>query len=236
MAVATSSILFGGSSLLGIVGSSASSVYTQFGGRLVGEPFVDMVKETPYKDVLTVNATHEVYIMKEHLHRLLLVKMKDSSYPWITFEVSTPNWTDLMTVMQKSEDLPQISEEVGDYEGNLLSICEIADSVVKRMKNYRLFSNNCQHFCNNLLLELGLDTYETTVGPRTTLEPEFKRSHLTARGLDYACSSAIGCAPGIVARATAAAVGFAVGAPSTLVAARSREHRTHSARKNRDNN
>ena len=238
MAVATSSILFGGSSLLGIVSSSASSsVYSQFGGRLVGEPFVDMVKETPYKDVLTVNATHEVYIMKAQLHRLLLVKMKDSSYPWITFEVSTPNLIDLMTVMQKTEDLPQISEEVGDYEGNLLSICEIADSVVKRMKNYRLFSNNCQHFCNNLLLELGLDTFETTVGPRTTLEPEFKPSHLTARGLDCAYSSAIGYAPGIVARATAAAVGFAVGAPSTLatMAARNREHCTHSAGKNRDN-
>ena len=49
MAVATASILFGGSSLLGIGSSSSSSasssVYT-FGGRLVGEPFVDMVKDT----------------------------------------------------------------------------------------------------------------------------------------------------------------------------------------------
>lgn len=236
MAVATASILFGGSSLLGIGSSSSSassSVYT-FGGRLVGEPFVDMVKETPYKDVLTVNATYEVCIIK-NIHRLLLVKMKDSSYPWITFEVNTPNLTDLTTVMQETEDLPQISEEVGDYEGNLLSICEIADSVVKRMKNYRLFSNNCQHFCNNLLLELGLETYETTVGPRTTLEPEFKSSHFTARGLDRAYSSAIDFAPGIVVRATAAAVGFAVGAPSTLAAARNREHRTHSSGKNRDN-
>ena len=91
------------------------------------------------------------------------------------------------------------------------------------MKNYRLFSNNCQHFCNNLLLELGLETYETTVGPRTTLEPEFNPdTHTRTRRLDQAYSSAMGYTHGIVARAAAAAVGFVVGAPST----RSRECHT----------
>lgn len=229
MAVATTSLLLGGSSLLGLGSSSASgSAYKlgSTGGRLVGKPFVDMVKETPYKDVISVNTTYKIYIMKK-LHRLLLVKMKGSSFPWITFEVNTPNLTDLTTVMQETKDLPCNSDQVGNYEGNLLGICAIADSVVKRMENYRLFSNNCQHFCNNLLLELELETYETTVGPRTTLEPEFNRSHSTARRFDHAYSNAIGYAPGIVARAAAAAVGFAIGAPSTLAAVRSQEHRTH---------
>ena len=241
MAIATASFLLGGSSLLGSSNSASSSIYSysSTGGQLVGKHFVDMVKETPYEDVLTVNTTYEVYIIKNiQLHRLLLVKMKDSSYPWITFEVNTPNLTDLTTVMQVTEDLPWYSGKVGDYEGSLHSICEIADSVVERMGNYRLFSNNCQHFCNNLLLELGLETYyDTTVGPRTTLEPEFN-SHLTARGFDNVYSSAIGYAPSIVARATAAVVGFAVGAPSTLVATRSQERRTHSSRhawESRDN-
>ena len=239
MAVATASFLLGGSLLGGssLLGSSStsSSIYSSTGGRLVGKHFVDMVKETPYEDVLAVNTTYEVYIIKNvQLHRLILVKMKDSSYPWITFEVNTPNLTDLTTVMQMTEDLPWYSSKVDDYEGNLLSICEIADGVVERMGNYRLFSNNCQHFCNNLLLELGLETYDTTVGPRTTLEPE----HPTARGFDRAYSSAIGFAPGIVARATAAVIGFAVGAPSTLAATRSQECRTHSGRhawQSRDN-
>ena len=216
---ATASILLvGGSSLLSLgIGYNYST-----GGQLVGKRFVDMVKETPYKDVLTVNATYEVYIIKKaQLHRLLLVKLKGSLYPWITFEINTPNLTDLTTVMQEKEDLPWNSENVGNYVGNLLGICAIADSVIKRMENYRLFSSNCQHFCNNLLIELGLETYETTIGPRTTLEPEFNQwpgpdTHFTARGLDHAYSSAIGFAPGIVARATAAIVGLVIGAPSTL--------------------
>jgi hypothetical protein len=225
MAVITTSIELGGSSLLGSIGGSGAGIgFSSTGGRLVGNPFVDMVKETEYEDVLSVNATHMVFIMKAQLHRLLLVKMKDSSYPWITFEVNTPNLTNLTTVMQKTKDLPCNSEKVGSYEGSLLKVCEIADSVVERMEKYCLFSNNCQHFCNNLLLKLGLKTYKTTVGPRTTLEPD--TTHLTARGLDHAYSSAISYAPDIVARATATAVGIAIGAPSTLVATRNRERHT----------
>lgn len=214
MAVEIASLIhvLGGSSLLS--SSSAS------GGQLV---FMDMAKKTPYKDVLTVNTTHEVYIMKARLHRFLLVKMKGSSYPWITFEINTPNLTDLTTLMQEIEDLPLNNEKVGDYEGKLLTVCVIADSVVERMENYHLFSNNCQHFCNNLLLELGLQTYETTVGPRTTLEPEFNPdTHTRAWGLDHAYNSAMGYTPAIVASAAAAVIGFIVGVPST----RSRECHT----------
>lgn len=233
--VAGASVLLGGSSLLGS-GSSSIYSYSSVGGRLAGKPFESMIKKTPYEDVLSVSTTYEVYIIKKaQIHRLLLVRMKHSSYPWITFEVNTPNLTDLTTVMQETENLPWNSEKVGDYDGNLLSICGIADSVVERMKNYRLFTNNCQHFCNNLLQELGLETYNTTVGPRTTLEPEFN-SHCAARGFDHAYSSAMGFAPVIVARATAAVVGFAIGAPATLAAARNHEHHTHSPWQNRDSN
>ena len=229
VAAATASVLLGGSSLLGSGSSSSICSSSSVGGRLVGNPFVNMVTGTPYRDVLSVNTTYEICIIKRALHRLLLVKMKDSSYPWITFEVNTPDMTDLTTVMQEMENLPWNSESVDNYEGNLHSICVIADSVVERMENYRLLTNNCQHFCNNLLQELGLETYDTTVGPRTTLEPEFN-SRSTARGLDNAYSSAIGYAPTIVGRATAAIVGYIVGAPSTVIVAtaRNREHHTHS--------
>ena len=232
--VAAASILLGGSSLLGSGSSSGIYSSSSVGGGLVGKPFANMIKETSHEDVLSVNTTYEVFIVKRaQLHRLLLVRMKDSSYPWITFEVNTPNMTNLTTVMQETENLPWNSEKVGDFEGNLLGICVIADSVVERMEKYRLFTNNCQHFCNNLLQEMGLETYDTTVGPRTTLEPEFD-SHYAAREFDRAYSNAIVFAPSIVARATAAAIGFAIGAPATLVAARNREHHAHSTWQTRD--
>ena len=225
MAVVTTAgaaVLLGGSSLLGIGSSNNySSIKSPTGASqlITGKAFVDMVRETPYKDVLAVNTTYEVYIIKKaQLHRLLLVKMKHSSYSWITFEVNTPNMTDLTTVMQETESLPWNSERVDTYKGTLLNICKIADGVVERMEHYRLFSSNCQHFCNNLLLELGLDTYATTVGPQTTLEP--MSHHYTARGLDCACSTAMEFAPGTFVKAAATVVGFAIGAPSTVAAAR----------------
>lgn len=47
-------------------------------------------------------------------------------------------------------------------------VCEIADAVRRGMQYYRLLDNNCQHFCNNVLERLGLETERTTVGPTTT--------------------------------------------------------------------
>lgn len=36
------------------------------------------------------------------------------------------------------------------------------------MGKYSLFKNNCQHFCNNVLTELGLPITRTTCGKETT--------------------------------------------------------------------
>ena len=36
------------------------------------------------------------------------------------------------------------------------------------MRYYRLLDNNCQHLCNNVLKQLGLETERTTVGPTKT--------------------------------------------------------------------
>ena len=67
-------------------------------------------------------------------------------------------------------------KHVGAYEGTLNELCQKADNVIVRMGGYNLFRNNCQHFCNNLLSEIGLESgkQKTSVGPTTTLTPEDK--------------------------------------------------------------
>ena len=50
----------------------------------------------------------------------------------------------------------------------LMELCKTAERVRLGMGDYNLLTNNCQHFCNNVLKELGLPTKQTTVGPTTT--------------------------------------------------------------------
>ena len=50
----------------------------------------------------------------------------------------------------------------------LMELCKTAEKVRCGMGEYNLLKNNGQHFCNNVLEELGLPTTPTTVGPITT--------------------------------------------------------------------
>ena len=58
--------------------------------------------------------------------------------------------------------------KVGTLTTTIMKLCETAKAVQVGMGKYNLITNNCQHFCNNVLQKLGLPTTRTTVGPTTT--------------------------------------------------------------------
>ena len=137
-----------------------------------GDNFVDLVKETPYKTLLKVKTEYELNLVKSQLHWLLLVRMKDSDEAYISLEITTSNMTDLLQTMriyeQESDPTNLLkATPVANYETKLIDLCETADRVVRQMGTYSLISRNCQHFCNTLLTQLGIETdnYHTTVGP-----------------------------------------------------------------------
>ena len=58
--------------------------------------------------------------------------------------------------------------KVGTMKTTIMKLCETAEAVRVGMGKYNLITNNCQHFCNNVLEKLELPTTPTTVGHRTT--------------------------------------------------------------------
>lgn len=142
-----------------------------------GEPFIEMVKTTVYKNMpgLRFRATYEVYLNRSQLHWFLLVKLKSSELPFIRLEITTETMTELiptLDVYDADSEVDDVEKSVsaGEVLTTLMNICETADKVVQTMCHYSLLSNNCQHFCNNLLKLMNLQTYPTTVGQETTLE------------------------------------------------------------------
>ena len=229
MSVGLLGVVISGSIDGSISSSSGSLVQSSTGGSFVGQSFVQMVQRTSYREVVNVPSTYEVYIGKKgQLHRLLLVRMKDSDYPLITFEVNTPNMTDLRTVMNVIPELNSgCMEKVNDYSGTMNQLCEIADDVVTRMGSYRLMTNNCQHFCNNMLQELRMQTFKTTIGPIVTLYQSATDTdhHSAAYAVDTVCM-VIANSSGVAGTALATAVGFAIGAPTLLNLAKAKRNKS----------
>ena len=58
--------------------------------------------------------------------------------------------------------------KVGTMKTTIMKLCDTAETVRIGMGKYHLLTNNCQHFCNNVLEKLELPTIRTTVGHRTT--------------------------------------------------------------------
>ena len=54
--------------------------------------------------------------------------------------------------------------KVGTMTTTIMKLCETAEAVRVGMGNYNLITNNCQHFCNNVLEKLGLPTTPTSAG------------------------------------------------------------------------
>ena len=114
---------------------------------------------------------------KQRPHWFFLLKIVDSTLPYITMEINTADMEDLVpTVRNGTEDeVSEVCDEANSivtdldaYEGRLQDLCEIADGVVEGMRGYNLVSSNCQHFCNNLLRKLGRKPFSTTVGHQYT--------------------------------------------------------------------
>ena len=150
-------------------GSSSSSSSSSSGTTLIDESFAKMIQSTEYRVLLDAVVTIEVYLNREGWHWFLLVKMKDTEYKFVTVEITTSDMQNLVRTMRIRESAKG-SDFVGDYTGSFKNLCQIADCVVDDMGSYNLFTSNCQHFCNNLLLRIGLKhDFSTTIGPNTTV-------------------------------------------------------------------
>lgn len=134
--------------------------------------FSEMIKSSPYNIIKGVQSAYKVYINRNQLHWYLLLKcsMKDATFPFITFEVNTPDMSSLSRLMVLYDD-DKYNEKTtycGSIDEKLLDITEVADRMVAQMESYSLFSSNCQHFCNNFLNYYSLDVYRTTIGKEVT--------------------------------------------------------------------
>ncbi len=146
---------------------NTSKVKNKFKGtQYAGQPFIQMVQETPYADVMEdEHQTYSVYLDKTNLHWMLLLKSTVSSLPYITLEISTLNMIDLLTVMKIISETECTSKKlthIGNYSGKLSTFCLTADKVREAMDRYELLHSNCQHFCNNLAYQFDMKVYNPT--------------------------------------------------------------------------
>lgn len=115
-----------------------------------------------------------------------------------------------------SELLSHNPSDLGTYEGTLYDICCLADEVVADMGSYHLVSNNCQDFCNKLLIKMEIihTTFPTTFHMDTT-KSDHKTFDCFSVVLRKVYDVAIKKAPGAVAAAGATVVAGFVGAPTS---------------------
>ena len=206
--------------------SSSSSESSERNCDQYGLRFTQMLQENlKYKHVAGVPTQYDVRLVhstRGPLHWFVLVQMLGSTLPFLTIEITTSNLTDLIPTMRTIDlneaggCLSRPPTEVGIYRGTVQKICEFADAVVTEMGGYNLLVNNCQHFCNNLLQKLNLDTFNTTIGPQTTLGDEGNNVDLLTTVLRQVYDKALSGAPAGIGSIGAAVVGSAVGAPSAV--------------------
>ena len=139
------------------------------------ETFIDLLERVPrYKDLIDVSCKYDVYISRGKLHWFLIVKNSCSRLPYLTIEISRGN--DKVSFLAMMDTLEDVSDKELLKEGECISLrglCDIADSVKRKMGQYSLFDNNCQHFCNNMLKWLDYEQFPTTTKMlynETTLE------------------------------------------------------------------
>ena len=209
--------------------SSNSSAPTGDEDIASGSPFVDMVPtHANYAYMMKTIAHYEVFLVHgtlnpTKLHWFLLVKMKDSYLPHITFEVTTRNMTDLVQTTRNVRPdgvwkglLSKDPEKIDICIGTLHNICCLADEVVAEMGPYNLTRCNCQNFCNQLLIKMKIrkDPFPTTFGeaePGDGIERTFDRFSVVLR---KAIDTAVNIAPEAVVAAGATALSEIVGAPT----------------------
>ena len=130
-----------------------------------GRSFVEMTQEHhQYGLLINVRTTYEVKLVhRESAHWYFLVRTKDSTLPYISIEIRTTDLSDLVPFTCEIHSLnADTSSDIGEYEGSLLSLCELADRVVRDMGSYDLLTSNCQTFCNELLKRMGKPEFPTS--------------------------------------------------------------------------
>ena len=114
-----------------------------------GRPFVEMIRDHPYYGkLIEMKTTFEIHLVhRESHHWYLLAKTKDSTLPYISLEIRTTNLRDLVP-FTCNVDSPKcdVSSNVGYYAGSLISLCELADTVVTEMGSYELIRETARHF------------------------------------------------------------------------------------------
>ena len=207
-------------------GSTSEHESRQETSNQYGQSFTQMLQENPrYTHVSGVPAQYDVRLVhstRGPLHWYILVQMLGSTLPFLTIEITTSNMTDLIPTM-RTIDLNEVGgcwsrppAEVGIYSGTLQDLCQFADAIVTEMGGYNLLVNNCQHFCNNLLQKLNFSTFNTTIGPQTTLSGEENNVDLLTTVLRQVYDKTLSGAPAGIGSLGAAVVGSAVGAPSAI--------------------
>ncbi len=190
---------------------------SDFKNQITGKKFEEMVQSTLYRKLLNVTCPYEIYFDRRTYHRRLLVKMKGATYPLITFEITTSDMSSLTQVMCIAFDgFIDGIEKVGDRTKKLITICRIADAVVSRMKSYHLLKSNCQHFCNNVLQELELETFDVTTwvfSYKTSIDKSTRKYRDDAEESTTDITKSRSKAGGW-RKAAAYVVGAAVGAPT----------------------
>ena len=136
--------------------------------------FKQLAERIPsYKNVLYVSGLYEVYISRASLHWYLLVKLHGSELPFVTLEITRgadkTSFVAMMYVLEDDRDKELLKL---DENTSLHVLCDVADEVKQKMGCYDLLSNNCQHFCNNVLKWLNYEQFKTTTnvvgyGPST---------------------------------------------------------------------
>lgn len=130
-----------------------------------GKPFVEMVQEHhQYGPWINVKTTYEIKLVhRESRHWYFLVKTKDTTLPYISLEIRTTNLSDIVPFTCEVDSLnADTSSDIGEYQGSMLFLCEVADGVVRDMGSYDLLTSNCQTFCNEFLKRLGKREFPTS--------------------------------------------------------------------------
>ena len=152
--------------------------------------FTEHVIRTEYRPIYEATQRYKVFLHNQNQHWYLLVHNDDTNYAYIGLEIITDKTKGLIPAVrvlyQRGTHLtynPDPNSELktdftipfshliekGTVTKSIKSICEIANGVKAKMGSYEPATNNCQHFVNNLLQQLGLEITRTTIGPETTI-------------------------------------------------------------------
>lgn len=129
-----------------------------------------MALRSRHKESMADKLYYKVYVHSPFVnHHLLVLVDKEEYSEHVTIELTITDISD-GDIKPKSR-LYSDGLEGLSYKGkvycSLEHLCEIAYGVLANVGSYNLAFNNCQHFCNKVLKELGLSehtTDTTTIG------------------------------------------------------------------------